>query len=149
MIILHGGGSETCSGRRRESEKQPTPGAPDDFRQTGLGDRPLPPRGSYDILRCGLRCCLRVRRPLELLPSASLRRNRAITPRKTMPRIPIAQTSKLFAPNPSTIYRYSTLNPPNRPSILKAGQAGLPRGSACHRAKLGHASNLYVNPSSN
>ena len=55
--------------------------------------------------------------------------NRALAHRKlAMPRIPIAQTSKIFAPYSSTIYRYSTPNPPNRPSILKVGQAVYPLG---------------------
>jgi len=31
----------------------------------------------------------------------------------------IAQTSKIFMSYSSTIYRVSSLNPPNRPSILK------------------------------
>ena len=58
------------------------------------------------------------------------------SPRKPCPgapqtcstRIPIAQTSKIFAPYSSTIYSYSPPNPLNRPSILKVGQAGYPLG---------------------
>src|ERR1039457_2217787 len=40
----------------------------------------------------------------------------------------LAQTSKIFAPYSSTIYRYSPPNSLNRPSILKVGQAGYPLG---------------------
>ena len=58
------------------------------------------------------------------------RENRALAHRKlAVPRIPIAQTSKIFAPYSSTIYSYSPPNPLNRPSILKVGQAGYPLGS--------------------
>ena len=57
------------------------------------------------------------------------------------PRTPIAQTSKIFAPYSSAIYRYSTPNPQIRCSIFKVGRAsGLSKARTDPRSHHVHTS---------